>query len=389
VIGQGEVMATILVLSERQDGEHRVAATPETVKSYCDDEHKVLFEEGAGVRASYPDEAYTEAGAELVRLDDDVLRDADIVLTVAPPSTKSGVQPSQLKEGAVWVSFFEPDRNLDFVSNLAEAGVSAISMELIPRITRAQSMDALSSQANLAGYKAVLLAAAKLPRFFPLLMTAAGTIRPAKVVVMGAGVAGLQAIATAKRLGAVVQVSDIRPEVEEQVQSLGAKFIPLPDLGSGSGEGGYAKEVTEEFLEKQREIVAEYLRKADVVITTALVPGRPAPKLVSADVVAEMKHGAVIVDLAATRGGNCELTVADETVTEGPVTIMGPTDLPSQMASDASALYARNLSSLLKLVFDDEGAVVIDLEDEILDEATLTHAGEVRHESTRDALQSS
>lgn len=381
-------MATILVLTERQDGERRVAATPATAKKFCDAGHTVWIQTGAGESAAFPDSEYLEAGAELQStLSPTVLSGADIILTVGPPSAKT-VNPEQLTEGTVWISFFEPDRNLPFVASLAKAGVTAVSMELLPRITRAQSMDALSSQANIAGYKAVLVAATELPRFFPLLMTAAGTIRPARVVVMGAGVAGLQAIATAKRLGAVVHVSDIRPEVEEQVKSLGAKFIPLPELGSGSGEGGYAKEVTEEFLVQQREIVADFLRKADVVITTALIPGRPAPKLIEAKVVSEMKPGAVIVDIAAARGGNCELTVADEKRQVGLVTIFGPTNLPSTMAADASSLYAQNLSALVAILVDDAGSVRIDLDDDILDAATLTHSGEVRHAGTREAINS-
>lgn len=381
-------MATILVLTEHQDGERRVAATPATVKKFCDAGHTVWIQAGAGESASFPDSEYSEAGAELQTVvSPDVLSGADIILTVGPPSMKTA-NPENLSQGTVWVSFFEPDRNLPYVARLAKAGITAVSMELLPRITRAQSMDALSSQANIAGYKAVLMAAAELPRFFPLLMTAAGTVRPARVVVMGAGVAGLQAIATAKRLGAVVHVSDIRPEVEEQVKSLGAKFIPLPELGSGSGDGGYAKEVTEEFLTKQREIVADFLCKADVVITTALIPGRPAPKLIEAKVVSEMKPGAVIVDIAAARGGNCELTVADEKRQEGLVTIFGPTNLPSTMAGDASSLYAQNLSALVAILVDDQGAVRVDLDDEILDAATLTHGGEVRHAVTREALNS-
>jgi NAD(P) transhydrogenase subunit alpha len=281
-----------------------------------------------------------------------------------------------------------PHQNLDVVRALAAGGVDTLAMELVPRISRAQSMDALSSQASIAGYKAVLLAAEKLGKYFPLLMTAAGTIRPAKVVVMGAGVAGLQAVATAKRLGAVVEVSDIREVVKEQVESLGGKFIELPDMGGGEGEGGYAREMTPEFLAKQREIVTRHVQAADVVICTALVPGKKAPTLLTEEMVRGMKPGSVVVDLAVEQGGNCELSQAGEEVRAGDVLILGPSNLPAETPIDASQMYARNVWALIKSLLKD-GAIVLDPEDEVVDGALLTHAGEVRHAPTREALASS
>jgi NAD(P) transhydrogenase subunit alpha len=270
------------------------------------------------------------------------------------------------------------------VKTLTAGKVTALAMELVPRITRAQSMDALSSQANIAGYKAVLLAASHLGKYFPMLMTAAGTIPPAKVVVMGAGVAGLQAVATAKRLGAVVWVSDVRPVVKEQVESLGGKFIDLPtqeSQESGEGQGGYAKEMSKDFLARQQAIIKEHITTADVVITTALIPGKPAPRLVTADMVQAMRPGSVIVDLAAEQGGNCELTVADQEVVKNGVTILGHTNLPSTMPLDASTLYARNVLELALLVFKG-GKLNLDLNDEIIKGVLLTHDGQITHGPT-------
>jgi len=278
-----------------------------------------------------------------------------------------------------------PHRNLPMVKKLAANKISTFAMELVPRITRAQSMDVLSSQANIAGYKAVLLAAANLPKYFPLLMTAAGTIQPSRVVIMGAGVAGLQAIATAKRLGAVVEVSDIRPAVKEQVQSLGAKFIDLPNLESGEGQGGYAKEVSAEFLQKQQEIIKARIVLADVVITTALVPGRPAPKLVTADMVQSMKPGSVIVDMAVEQGGNCELSELGKTVVKHGVKIIGEANLPATLPYDASMLYGRNVQSLLNLIAKG-GELKLDLNDEVVKGTLLTHDGGVIHAPTADLI---
>jgi NAD(P) transhydrogenase subunit alpha len=273
------------------------------------------------------------------------------------------------------------------VRQLADGKVTALALELVPRVTRAQPMDALSSQANIAGYRAALLAAAHLPRYFPLMMTAAGTVKPARVVVMGAGVAGLQAVATARRLGAVVEVSDIRPAVKEQVESLGAKFIELPLAESGEGAGGYAREMSADFLARQREIVKRHVAAADVVITTALVPGKRAPLLLSRDLVAAMKPGSVVVDLAITEGGNCELSRPDVETVEHGVTILAPSNLAAAMAHDASALYARNVLALLFEIVDQQGSLALDLADEIVAGAALTHGGEVRHAPTAELLQ--
>jgi NAD(P) transhydrogenase subunit alpha len=284
------------------------------------------------------------------------------------------------------VALIAAHQNLDLVAKLRDRKISTLALELVPRITRAQSMDVLSSQASIAGYKAVLLAASRLDKYFPLLMTAAGTIKPARVVIMGAGVAGLQAIATAKRLGAIVEVSDIRDVVKEQIESLGGKFIPLPEVEeSGEGEGGYAKEMTPEYLAKQREIVTEHIARADVVITTALVPGRKAPMLVSKAMVEGMRPGGIIVDLATSQGGNCELAKAGEEVVHNDVLILGPENLPAETPLDASQLLARNIWELVKPMLD-EGALKIDLEDEVVAGALLTHDGEVRHAPTRELL---
>ncbi|MDD9932635.1 MAG: Re/Si-specific NAD(P)(+) transhydrogenase subunit alpha [Myxococcales bacterium] len=381
--------AKVFVPRECAPGETRVAATPETVKRYIKAGFEVAVEAGAGESAHISDTAFKDAGAEIASDAKGLWSSADVVLKVGPPQQNAKLaadEASLLKEGAVLVCHVWPHKNLEAVIKLRDRKVSVLALELVPRITRAQSMDTLSSQANIAGYKAVVLAAAKLDKYFPLLMTAAGTIQPARVVIMGAGVAGLQAVATARRLGAVVEVSDIRPEVKEQVESLGGKFIDLPMDESGSGEGGYAKEVTPEFLEKQRAIVRERVLAADVVITTAQVPGRPAPRLVPADMVKDMRDGAVIVDLAADSGGNCELTQNGKEVTEHGVLIIGYSDLPAQTSADASMLFARNVQALTAL-FGKEGAVELDLEDEVIDGALLTHGGEVRHKPTAEALQ--
>lgn len=373
-------------IPKERPGENRVAATPETVKKLIKEGLAVTLEAGAGEAAHFADAAYREAGAAL---GDDAAAGwaaADLVLKVGPPTPE---EARRLKAGAVLVGFLAPDRNLDAVRTLADRKASALAMELIPRVTRAQAMDALSSQASIAGYKAVLLAAARLGRYFPLLMTAAGTIPPSRVVIMGAGVAGLMAIATAKRLGAVVEVSDIRAAVQEQVQSLGGRFIELPALeagASGEGAGGYAREMTPEFLAKQREIVTRHVAAADVVVTTALVPGKPAPKLVTKEMVEAMRPGSVIVDLAVEQGGNCELSRAGEEVIHHGVVILGPADLPSQTPLDASTLYARNVLALVKEIVHD-GALKLDLGDEIVAGALLTHGGEIRHAPTAEKLQ--
>jgi len=377
-------MPQVFVPKEIVEGETRVACTPETTKRYVKEGFEVVVESDAGRHAHFSDEQYRQAGARVVSADEAgaVWGSADILLRVYPITPE---EASRIKEGALLVGFMSPHKNLDSVRILRDRRISTIAMELIPRISRAQSMDALSSQASISGYQAVLMAATYLDKYFPLLMTAAGTIQPAKIVIMGAGVAGLQAIATARRLGAVVEVSDIRPGVKEQVESLGGRFIDFPMDQSGEGEGGYARELTAEQLKAQQAIVRQKVVAADAVITTALVPGRPAPKLITKDMVEEMREGAVIVDLAVEQGGNCELSKSGEMVVEHGVTIIGHPNLPAATPADASLLYARNIQALLLSTLS-EGQVVLNLEDEILDGALLTHNGEVRHGPTAEAL---
>ena len=331
--------------------ERRVALVPDVVRRLRAAEHEVVVEPGAGLAAGAPDEAYTEAGA--------TLGDpwgAEVVAKVAPPSPE---EVGKLKPGTTLVGFLNPLGDPAGLERIAATGATALAMEKVPRISRAQSMDALSSQATVSGYRAVLIAALELPRFFPMFMTAAGTVPPAQVLVLGAGVAGLQAIATARRLGAVVTAFDIRSAVKEQIQSLGARFFEVEGIGDAEAEGGYARELTPEEQQIQRDALSVQMGKSDVIITTALVPGRPAPKLIPETAVANMKPGSVIVDLAAEAGGNCELTRPGETfVTPDGVKIAGPLNLPSEMAEHASSLYARNILALLELGFDFEDEVV-------------------------------
>jgi NAD(P) transhydrogenase subunit alpha len=376
-------MPKAFIPRETQPGETRVAATPETVKAMVKDGFEVVVEAQAGHSAHLPDALFVEAGARVSSEARSDLATADLVLKVAPLSAD---EAAALKAAAVAVAFFAPHKNLPLVRALCDRKVTALAMELVPRITRAQKMDALSSQANIAGYKAVLIAAARLPKYFPLLMTAAGTIQPSKVVIMGAGVAGLQAIATAKRLGAVVWVTDVRPAVKEQVMSLGGKFIDLPMQESGEGQGGYAREMSADFLQKQQDIIAEHVASADVVITTAQIPGRPAPRLVTEAMVKRMRPGALIVDLAAESGGNCELTRANEDVVAHGVTIMGATNLPAGTPLDASTLYARNVLALVQHIAP-RAAIKIDLEDEITKGTLLVHGGHVVHAATAALLK--
>jgi NAD(P) transhydrogenase subunit alpha len=382
-------MTAVFVPKETLAGETRVAATPETVGKMAKDGLEVAVEAGAGAASWFADAAYEKAGARVVPTAeaDAAWGVADAVLVVRPPEAE---RAPRLSSGAILVGLLAPYRSAELVRALAERGVSSLALELVPRISRAQAIDALSSQASIAGYKAVLLAASRLGRYFPLLMTAAGTIPPSRVVIMGAGVAGLQAIATAKRLGAVVEVSDVRPAVKEQVESLGGKFIELPMQESGEGAGGYAREMGEEFLRRQREIVTRHLAAANVAITTALIPGKPAPRLITAEMVAAMRPGAVIVDLAVEQGGNCELSRADEEVVEGGVTILAPSNLPATLPEDASTLYARNVLALLQLLRKQEDGrprLVLDLEDEVVAGSLLTHGGRIVHEPTAQALQ--
>jgi NAD(P) transhydrogenase subunit alpha len=379
----------LFVPKEHVAGETRVAATPDSIKRLIKSGFEVTVEAGAGMAANITDKAFAEAGAALTEDAKGAWSTADVVIKIGPPvqNPKLGAdEAALLKDGAILVCHVWANKNVPVVKTLRDRKVSCLALELLPRISRAQSMDTLSSQANIAGYKAVVLAAARLGKYFPLLMTAAGTIQPAKVVIMGAGVAGLQAIATARRLGALVEVSDIRPEVKEQVASLGARFIDLPTAESGSGEGGYAKEVSAEFLQKQQAVLAAKIAAADVVITTAQVPGRPAPRLITADMVKGMRQGSVIVDLAADSGGNCELTENGKEVQKHGVLILGYSDLPASMPEDASYLFARNVVALLALVQGKEG-LKLDLEDEIIAGTLMTHAGEVRHARTAELVK--
>jgi NAD(P) transhydrogenase subunit alpha len=363
----------VLVPRERTEGEHRVAATPDTVAQLIAAGCTVAVERGAGTAARYPDAAYEAAGAQLV--DGPDAAGATMVLRVAPPTVD---EVRSMDRGSVLIGFTAPHRNLDVVRALADGGVTALSMELVPRISRAQSMDALSSQANLSGYRAVLSAAAEVDKYFPLLMSAAGTVRPAEVVVLGAGVAGLQALATARRLGAVVHVSDIREAARDEVASLGGRFIDMPQAEDMADAGGYAKELGEELLVRQREVLTERLRKAHVAITTAQIPLRPAPLLITREMVEAMPQGAIIIDLAAADGGNCELSEPDRVVEHGGVRIVPGQVLINTMPGEASALYARNVAALAKLLLVD-GVLRIDLEDEVIGGTVMTHEGRVVH----------
>ena len=354
---------------ERAAGERRVALVPELAGRLVTSGFEILIERGAGEAASFPDAAYEEAGARVV---DDVYGEADAVAKVQSPSEDEVVR---LREGQVLVGFLQPLTDPEGIARLAARGVTAFAMESIPRITRAQPMDALSSQATVSGYKATLIAADRLPKFFPMLMTAAGTVAPAKVLVLGAGVAGLQAVATARRLGAVVTGFDVRPVVREQIESLGANWLDLGVVGEET-EGGYAQELSEEQQRRQQEELEARLPDFDVVITTALIPGRSAPRLIPASAVAAMRAGSVIVDLAAEAGGNCELTEPGEEVVREGVTIVGPMNLPSSMPLHASQLYARNVSALLQHLAP-EGELKLDFEDEITAGTCVTRKEEV------------
>jgi len=374
-------MTTVYVPKEPAEGETRVAATPATVRKLAAAGLQVVVEAGAGAGAFIADEAFAEAGATLQSDGAAGLAAADLVLQVSIPTE---AQVDGMKEGASIVSFLWPYDRLDLVKRMSERRLSAFAMDALPRITRAQKHDALSSQGNLAGYKAALMAAERLPRIFPMLMTAAGTIRPARVVIIGAGVAGLQAIATARRLGAVVEVSDVRPEVKEEAESLGATYIEV-EGGAASGEGGYAAEQTAEQKERQQQVLEKHLAAADAIICTALIPYRPAPVIVKDSVVQKMKKGSVIVDLAAERGGNCECTVPGEVVEVHGVTIVGTLNVPATLPAHASEMYANNIRNLV-LDYVKDGAFAWDLEDEIVAGALICHDGEVRHPKVREAM---
>ncbi len=373
---------------EIAEGERRVALVPDAVRALASESVQVWVESGAGSGAGFDDAAYETAGAHVEERADAVFGRADVILKVQPPGERpdGGHEVDAIRSGAVLISFLRPLDAPELAEALARRGVSAFAMELMPRITRAQSMDALSAMSTVAGYEAVLLAAAALPKMFPMLVTAAGTLSPARVLVIGAGVAGLQAIATARRLGAVVESYDTRPAVREQVESLGARFVEL-DLETADAEdaGGYARAQGEDFYVKQRELLARHVKSADVVITTALVPGQRAPVLIEEDAVRGMRDGSVIVDLAAEKGGNTACTQADRSVVTHGVTVMGPTNLPSLAAVHASQMYAKNLSTFLAHLMRD-GSLAIDLEDEITRGTLLTHEGKVVNEAVRAKL---
>ncbi len=368
------------VPKETLAGERRVAIVPETARGLVKSNIQVTVESGAGESAFFSDAAYIDAGA--VVTDAATAFAADAVLKVQPPTPD---EVARLRERSVLISFLQPATSADAIGALAKRKVSSFSLDLVPRISRAQSMDALSSQAGIAGYKAVLIAANRLPKFFPLLMTAAGTVAPARVLVMGAGVAGLQAIATARRLGAVVEAYDVRPAVKDEVKSLGATFLELP-LEAQEGTGGYAREQSEDFLRRQRDLLGDRVAASDVVITTAAIPGRKAPILVTAEMVRRMRAGSVIVDLAAETGGNVELTRAGEIIQVGGVTIDGTRNLPSTMPVHASQLYSKNVSTLL-LVLVKDGAVKLDFTDEIVKGACVTYNGEVVNPRAKELVE--
>ncbi|PIE22277.1 MAG: NAD(P)(+) transhydrogenase (Re/Si-specific) subunit alpha [Planctomycetota bacterium] len=372
-------MVLVFIPREGEAGETRVAATPETVKGLIKAGATVSVESGAGEPAGFPDADYREAGAELGEAK---WGEADLVLGIRPPAPE---QCSSMKQGASLVCGMQPQLCPDQVKACRDAQVTLFAMDVIPRISRAQSMDVLSSQATVAGYVAVLLGALEMPSFMPQFMTAAGTIRPAKVLILGAGVAGLQAIATARRLGAQVEANDIRPEVKEQVESLGAKFVETVKQDSSEDSGGYAKESSEESLQEQRRILSEHIAAASLVVTTALIPGRPAPKLITTEMRKDMRAGGVIVDLAAPMGGNVEGSVVGETVEDNGVKIIGPSNLPAQLPRDASQMFARNIFSLLKLMLREQSWDP-DWEDEIVKACCITKDGEIKHEATKEAI---
>nr|VFJ87743.1 MAG: NAD(P) transhydrogenase subunit alpha [Candidatus Kentron sp. LFY] len=363
------------VPKETMAGETRVAANPEMVKKFCDKGFTVRVEKSAGGSAHFVDELYAQAGAVLVDAPDAL--GADLVLKVGAPTPD---EIDKMKEGAVLCALLDPCRNEEMLAELAGKGVTALAMESIPRTTRAQSMDVLSSQAGIAGYRAILEAASRYPRFFPMMMTSAGAARPAKLMVLGAGVAGLQAIATARRLGCDVEAFDVRPAVREEIQSLGAKFIDLDVGESGAGEGGYARELSEEGKKQQQAALTEYLKKANVIVSTALIPCRPAPVLITEDAVKGLAEGSIIVDLAAASGGNCPLSEPNQVVVKHGVTIIGYTNYPGMVPSDASAFYARNLFNLVSILIEEkDGALSWKdfAEDDISAAATVTQGGEV------------
>jgi NAD(P) transhydrogenase subunit alpha len=380
---------TVGIVSEAAPGERRVAMVPGAIAVFNKTGTEFLMEAGAGLRAGFPDSEYADKGVRIANNREEVFQSAEVVVQVRSPGANpetGAADVALLRPGQTLIGFGEPLTALDAARSLAERGASFLAMELMPRITRAQSMDALSSMATIAGYKAALIAAEALPRMFPMLMTAAGTVAPARVLVIGAGVAGLQAIATAKRLGAVVSGYDIRAAVKEQVESLGARFVVLEiEAGGAEDKGGYAKAMGEEFYHRQRELMAGVLAAQNVVITTAAVPGKKAPILITREMVDRMAPGSVIVDIAAERGGNCELTRPGEVVEAGGVRILGPLNLPSTVPYHASQMYAKNIATFLKYLIKD-AQLTLNRDDEIVRETLVTHAGEVVHPRVREAM---
>lgn len=377
----------IAVPRETAEGETRVALTPQIAGQLVADGHEVLVQSGAGVASANIDEAYREAGARIVPDAAELYGQADMVLRVGRPSDE---EVEMLRDGTILIGTLGTLARPELAQKLAKRGVTAISMDAIPRITRAQSMDTLSSQATVGGYKAVLIAAERLPKFFPLLTTAAGTIRPARGIVMGAGVAGLMAIGTARRLGAIVEATDVRPVVKEQVESLGGTFIEVEmtpeEKAAAETAGGYATEMSDDYKRRQAELIAERVKDADFIITTALIPGRPAPRLVTDDMVRSMKPGSVIIDMAAEMGGNVEGTEAGREVVRHGVRIVGITNLPATMPGSATQMYAKNLQTLIKHLVGDGTSVELDFTDEITSGATITHGGKVVNPATAKAL---
>ena len=374
----------IAITKETLPNESRVSLTPHSCSEFVKSGHKVRIESGAGLQSYYSDEDYENVGVEVIKLKKDLYNNADILTKVSPFLID---ELDIIPKSTIIISLLQPTIEKDIVFKAKEKKLTGLSMHLIPRTTLAQKMDALSSQANIAGYKAVIMGSMHIGVYMPLLMTAAGTIRPAKVLIIGAGVAGLQAIATAKRLGAQVEAFDVRPEVKEQVESLGAKFVEVESTSDdGVGEGGYAKETSDEYKQKQQTLIREHISKADMVITTALIPGKKAPILISSDVVDLMKPGSVIMDLAAENGGNCELTKKDEIINHKNIIIDGTSNIPSTMPIHASDLYSKNIVALIKHLIKDD-VVDLDMNDEIIAGSTYTHNGEITHQQTKEIIE--
>lgn len=377
----------VAVVKETRPGEARVALVPQGVKTLLAAGLSVTVEAGCGLSAGVSDDEYREAGASIAESAREATAGAGMVLHINAPSLSDPDEVGLLDEGAILLSFLDPLGDPERVRALARRRVTAISMEMVPRITRAQSMDALSSQATVAGYKAALMAADSLPKFLPMFTTAAGTIRPAKALILGAGVAGLQAIATARRLGAVVEAFDVRPAVKEQVQSLGATFLEADEEVTAEGEGGYAAELSEDQHKKELELIAGAIKGADIVITTAQIPGREAPLLITEEMVATMRPGSVIVDLASESGGNCALTRMGETVISHGVQVMGPVNLPATIPVHASQMYSKNITTLVGELLGEDGGVELDFENDVVGPATVTHDGEVVNERVKSTLE--